>query len=145
MQFFYYLWYDAIYKRQYTNKTLTLRKSMCMRASVATELREISDFHILKLLFLSIFCWYTSDTLSVQKTSLSAYIYQQISKCTDKTAPPPPPPPPSGYANDNKEHIIFSKRILDANKSILSLGVMFYSLVCMCFVSSPTSNHGATT
>ena len=31
---FYYSWYGAIYKRQYIDKTLTLRKRMCMRASL---------------------------------------------------------------------------------------------------------------
>ena len=43
------------YKRQYTDKTLTLRKCMCMRASEASELRKFRYFYILKLLFLSIF------------------------------------------------------------------------------------------
>ena len=31
---------------------------MNMRASVASELRKFLHFHILKLLFPSIFCWY---------------------------------------------------------------------------------------
>ena len=48
----YPLWYDAIYKRQYIDKTVTLRKCMYMRAS---ELRFFWHFHILKLLFPSIF------------------------------------------------------------------------------------------
>ena len=48
----------VVYKRQYTDKTLTLRKSMYMRANGASELRKFSHFYILKLLFLSIFCWY---------------------------------------------------------------------------------------
>ena len=81
----------------YTDKTLTLRKFMYMRASGASELRKFSHFYILKLLFPSIFCWYT-DTLSVQMSCLSAYMYRQMSKCTDKTPkkhywgnPPPPP------------------------------------------------------
>ena len=39
----------------------------------ASELRKFSLFYILKLLFPSIFCWYTSDTLS-QK-----HIYFQVS------------------------------------------------------------------
>ena len=52
------LWYGAVYKRQYTDKTLTLRKSMYMQASGASELRVFWHFHILKLLFLSIFCWH---------------------------------------------------------------------------------------
>ena len=47
-----------IYKRQYTDKTLTLKNSMYMRASGASKLRKFSHFYILKLLFLSIFCWY---------------------------------------------------------------------------------------
>ena len=67
-----------------------------MRASGASELRKFSHFYILKLLFLS-------DTLLVQMTCLSAYMYRQISNCTDKTPkkhyggggggqlPPPPP------------------------------------------------------
>ena len=45
--------YDSIMIKYYS-----LRKSMNMRASVASELRKISHFHILKLLFPSIFCWY---------------------------------------------------------------------------------------
>ena len=53
----YYL-YGVVYKRQYTDKTLKLRKSMYMRASGASELRKYSHFYILKLLFLSILCWY---------------------------------------------------------------------------------------
>ena len=107
---FYVVWGLLICKRQYNDKTLTLRKSMYMRASGASDLRKLSHFHIRKLLFLSIFCWYFRYTLSVQMTCLSANMYRQISKCTDKTlkkhywgaiiAPlPPPPPPPSGYAN----------------------------------------------
>ena len=34
---------------------------MCMRASGASELRKFWQFHILKLLFLSIFCWYIEN------------------------------------------------------------------------------------
>ena len=51
----------ALYKRQYNDKTLyiTLRKIYeYMRASGANELRKCSHFHILKLLFPLIFCWY---------------------------------------------------------------------------------------
>ena len=100
MQFpFYYLWYMALYKRQYADRTLTLRKSMYIYAS---ELRKLLNFHILKLLLFSQYFVGTSDTLSVQVTCLSAYMYRQISKCTEKTpkkhycgaiAPLPPPPP----------------------------------------------------
>ena len=74
---------------------------MYMRASGASELRKFSCFHILKLLFLSVFCRYfryfvgTNDMII-----LAAYMYRQISICTDKTPkkhywgggiPPPPP------------------------------------------------------
>ena len=40
----YYLWYGVVYKRQYTDKTLTLRKSMyiCER----TELASLENFRI---------------------------------------------------------------------------------------------------
>ena len=104
-------------------------RSVYMRASGARELRIFSHFYILKLLFLSIFVgtldtlaplhkicvWtqirkikrnkrkcYATGLLSVQITCLSAYMYRQISKCTDKTpkksiiggnSPPPPPAP----------------------------------------------------
>ena len=77
------VWCYIIYKRQYTDKTLTLRKCMCMRASEASELRKFWYFYILKLLFLSIFCRYIRY-FSVQMTCLSAYMYRQISQCTDK-------------------------------------------------------------
>ena len=55
MQFPVITYGKALYKRQYTGKTLTLRKSMYMRANGASELRKFSHFYILKLLFLSIF------------------------------------------------------------------------------------------
>ena len=105
---FYYSWYGAIYKRQYTDKTLTLRKCMCMRASEASELRKLWYFYILKLLFLSIFCRYiryfvgTNDMLVGLHVPTTFPMYRQISKCTDKSpkrhywggggnCPPPPP------------------------------------------------------
>ena len=50
---FNYLWYGTI-NDTYTDKTLTLRKIY----EYASELRKFSHFHILKLLFPSIFCWY---------------------------------------------------------------------------------------
>ena len=88
---FYYSWYGAIYKRQYTDKTLTLRKCMCMRASEASELRKFRSFYILKLLFLSIFCRYircfvgTNDMLVGLHVPTNLSMYRQISKCTDKS------------------------------------------------------------
>ena len=89
-----YLWYGAIWQ-QYTNKTLTLRKFMHMRASFKIFTISHSKTGI------------SSNILSVQMTCLSGYMYRQISKCTDKTPKmhyggncPPPPPPPPGYASD---------------------------------------------
>ena len=40
----YYLRYGVVYKRQYTDKSLTLRKSMYMRANGASELRIFFAF-----------------------------------------------------------------------------------------------------
>ena len=48
-------YYFVLYDEALTLKTLTLRKCMYMRASGASELRKFSHFHILKLLFPSIF------------------------------------------------------------------------------------------
>ena len=77
---FYHLWYDAIYKRQYTDKPLTLRKCSYMRAS----LENFLIFLILKLLFpsisflvLQILCLRTIFNFRCQITS--AYIYNQCS------------------------------------------------------------------
>ena len=48
---------------------------MNMRASGASELRNCSNFHMLKLLFPAIFCWYTSDTLSQPETFSLYHLY----------------------------------------------------------------------
>ena len=85
---------------------------MCMRASETSELRKFWHFAISFNIFVG-----TSDTLSVQMTCLSAYMYRQISKCTDKFSNVPTklrksiigggggavaPLPPSGYANASR-------------------------------------------
>ena len=105
-----------IYKRQYTDKTLTSRNAMYMRASGASELRKFSHFYILKLLFLSIFCRYfryfvgTNDMLVGLHVPTNFQMYRQNSEkhygggggggnCSLG------PPPPSGYANEC--HLIF--------------------------------------
>ena len=74
------------YKLQFTDKTLTLRKCMYMRANGASELRKFWHFPILKLLFLSIFmvlhlpCLRNIFNFRCQITSAnSAYIYNQCS------------------------------------------------------------------
>ena len=73
---------------------------MYMRASGASELRIFCIFTSKNCYFFPYFVG-TSETLSVQLTYLSAYMYRQISKCTDKTpkkhywgtiAPLPPAP-----------------------------------------------------
>ena len=64
---------------------------MCTRASGASELRICLHFHIKKLLFLSIFCWYfrnfvdTNDILVGSHVPTDFQMYRQISKYTDKT------------------------------------------------------------
>ena len=54
-------------------------------------------------------------------TCLSAYMYRQISKCTDKTPKKhywggggnfPPPPAPSGYANVAFDHVVFTMSLM---------------------------------
>ena len=74
----------------------------------ASELENFGIFTFLNCYFFQYFVG-TSDTLSVQMTRLSAYMYRQISQCTDKSPKthywgggaiaPSAPPPPSGYAN----------------------------------------------
>ena len=49
----------AIYKRKYTDKTLTLKKNQCIcEWAERARLGDFPIFTFLKLLFLSIFCWY---------------------------------------------------------------------------------------
>ena len=58
---------------------------MCMRASGASELRTFLHFHILKLPFLSIFCWYfryfvgTNDMLVGLHVPTNFQMYRQNS------------------------------------------------------------------
>ena len=69
--FFYYLWYCTMYKRQYTDKTLTLWKSMNMRASGTSELRKFRHFYIIKVLFLSI--WMGVEEQPITNKHFKAY------------------------------------------------------------------------
>ena len=96
----YYLWCGVIYKPQFTDKTLTLRQSMWayMRTSGASELRKFSHFYILKLLFLSIFCWYFRYFVGTNDMLVGLHVPTKLRKSIiggDNC----PPPPPSGYAN----------------------------------------------
>ena len=91
-----------IYTRQYTDKKLTLRTFVNMRASGVSELRKFSHFQILKLLFLSIFCWYfryfvgTNDMLVGSHVPTNFQMYRQNSEKAllggGGSCPPPPPP-----------------------------------------------------
>ena len=101
---FHYLWYGVINERQFTDKTLTLRQSTYRRASEHTK---FSHFYIdLKLLFLSIFCWYlryfvgTNDMLVGLHVPTDFQMYRQNSEKALLGCPPPPPPHPSGYSNE---------------------------------------------
>ena len=89
------------YKRQYSEQYTNIEKTyVYMRA--ASDLENVRIFTFSNCYFLQYFVG-TSDALSVQMTCLSAYMYRQISKCTDKTPkkhywgggqlPPCPPPP----------------------------------------------------
>ena len=99
--------YKALYKQQYTDKTLNIeKKSMYMRASGAIELRKFSHFYILKLLFLSIFCRYfryfvgTNDMLVGLHVPTNFQMYRQNSEKALWGGGEFPPCPPSGYANE---------------------------------------------
>ena len=118
----------VLYKRQYADNTLTLRKCMCMRASGASELLGIFTF--LNCYFFQYFVG-TSDTVGTNDMLVGLHVptnfpmYQQISKCTDKSpkrhyggggaiaAPAPPPlatlmtpasPAPPAPRVDNTAH-----------------------------------------
>ena len=85
----------ALYKRQYTDKILTMIKSMYMRASGASELRKFSHFYILKLLFLSIFCWYFRYFVGTNDMLVGLHVPTKFRKSMGEIAPLLP----SGYAN----------------------------------------------
>ena len=73
-----------------------------MRASGASELRTFWHLYILKVLFLSIFCWYfryfvsTNDMLVGLHVPTNFQMYRQNSEkaLLGGLLPPPPPPPP---------------------------------------------------
>ena len=108
----YYIINDSIYRQ---NTNIYTNVCVCERAERAS-LEYFGIFTFLNCYFFQYFVG-TSDTLSVQMTCLSAYMYRQISQCTVKCpnvptkvrkgiiggggaiAPLPPPLPPSGYAN----------------------------------------------
>ena len=93
---FYSLCYGAIYKRQYTDKTLTFSKSTYMRASGASELRNFSHFHVLKLLFLSIFCLYFRYLVGTNDMLVGLHVPPKFRKIMGGGGGELPP---SGYAS----------------------------------------------
>ena len=74
----------ALYTRLYTDKTIKSRKSMNMRASVASELNIFDIFTIWNCYFLHNCCWYfryfLSETFIFSSQILSAYIIHN--QCT---------------------------------------------------------------
>ena len=109
----------------------TLRESMYMRASGASELRKVSHFHILKLQFLSVFCWYfryfvgTNDMLVGLNVPTNFQMYRQNSEKAllrggGGAIAPLPPPPPSGYANVSKT-LIACRDIYKSERCEISL------------------------
>ena len=82
----------------YQQNTIPLhtQKSMNMRESGAIELRNFFTISHSSNCYLFQYCVGTSDTLSVQTTCLSDYMYRQNSERTLLGVIPPPPS--SGYA-----------------------------------------------
>ena len=83
----------------YRQNTNTEKMYVCMYVCASERAKRASLENVGIFAFFQYFVG-TSDTLSVQMTCLSAHMYRQISKCTDKTpkgiiggggnAPPPP-------------------------------------------------------
>ena len=74
-----YLWYGVVYiNDSYVYRQNTNIEKIYVYASERSEraLKNFSHFYILRLLFLSIFCWYFRYfvRLSIQMTCLSAYM-----------------------------------------------------------------------
>ena len=153
------------YKWQYTDNTLTLRKIY----EHASELRKFSHFHILKLLFLSIFCWYFRYVVGTNDLRLT---------CTDKFPNVPTklrksiregdnfPPAPPGYASAKEQGMhtfyiginllskwysivmemhchITSRPIYDAPVMPTSsfISAMFYFIIFFYSISYPVPDH----
>ena len=99
----------------YTDKTLTLRKSMYIYASELGELRKFSrHFYILKLLFLSIFCWYFRYFVGTNDMLVGLHVVTKLWKSIIEgglpPCPPPPPPPATLMAGNAKEADIWFGR-----------------------------------
>ena len=77
------------YKRQYTDEIITFKKSMYMRASGASELRQFSYFHIKKQ-FLPKCCWYFRYFVGTNGTRVSLPTNYGALWGRGTIAPPPP-------------------------------------------------------
>ena len=100
MQFPFITYGMALYKRQHADKSNTNIEKIYVY--MPASLGNFCIFTFKNCYFFQYFVG-TSETLSVQMTYLSAYMYRQISKCTDKIPkkhywggggqlPPPYPP-----------------------------------------------------
>ena len=72
----------ALYKRQYTDKTLTFRKSIYMCEGAERASSENFRIFTFSNCYFSQYFVGTSKTLSVQISCLPAYMYRQIFKCS---------------------------------------------------------------
>ena len=120
---FYYLWYDTMFKRQYTDKTLTLWKSMYMRASGGSELRKFWHFYIIKVLFLSIFCWYFRYFVGTNDMLVGLHVPTKLRKSIiggggGAISPYPPLAPLVGMGRNNHLQIKICKFVKHISISI---------------------------
>ena len=112
-------------------KTTVYRQNINIVKIYASELRKFGHFYIvLKVLFLSIFCWYfryfvgTNDMLVGLHVPTNFQMYRQHSEKAlwggggDNC--PPPPPPPSGYASEFRMVKLLLSTIWAANASLFN-------------------------
>ena len=145
---FYYSWYGAIYKRQYTEKTLTLRNVCACERAKRASLENFGIFTFLNCYFFRYFVG-TSDALSVQIACLSAYMYRQIYQCTDKFPNVPTkvrkdiiggaiaPAPPRGYANEYSGLVVVVLVVVE-------LFALFTFKIEMKYITKQTNNWNTT-
>ena len=80
---------------------------MYMRASGASDLRNFSHFHILELLFLSIFCWYLRNFVGTNNMLVGLHVptnFQMYRQNSEKSMGGGGNS--SGYAKDDDDVII---------------------------------------
>ena len=74
------VWRYYIQTKVYRQNTDFEKKSMYMRVSGASEIRRFSNFYILKLLFLSIFCWYFRYFVGTNDMLVGLYVPTKLRK-----------------------------------------------------------------